>query len=221
MCRHRYVQARDFDPQTCRRLLAGGAAAPVTTYTAVRVYRQDDRCWIFHAGSLEWLIYGPELMCIIANVFFFVGIMRILVTEIQSHPNEPSNYRRAIKATFILVPLFGLQLFLVAYSPGANHPVAHITHEIVAKIVSSSQVHAHFRSTLTSRSRQHPNGDIRSVTISTHTTMVDTARGSYSAGKRKCKKSSAPTLDRRHRTSYIALNAWSASGLQTTGEALP
>ncbi|KAL8562734.1 hypothetical protein ACOMHN_022610 [Nucella lapillus] len=136
-------------------------------------------CWVQNAGALEWIIYGPELMCILSNVFFFIFILRILVTEIQSHPNEPSNYRRALRATFLLVPLFGLQLFLVSYNPWPS-----LTSEIMAKLLSHSQgavvaiifcfsnseVHCQLRHTFsTTRCRQYPHTlDIRSITVSTH-----------------------------------------------------
>ena len=48
--------------------------------------------------------------------------------------------RRALKATAVLVPLFGLQLFLVIYRPHASHNVTHV-YEVIAAFVTNSQVY--------------------------------------------------------------------------------
>ncbi|KAL8562735.1 hypothetical protein ACOMHN_022611 [Nucella lapillus] len=72
------------------------------------------------------------------NVFFLFSILRILLTQLTTHPNEPSNYRRALRATSVLVPLFGLQLFLVMYRPQASHHVTHI-YDVIGALVTNSQ----------------------------------------------------------------------------------
>ncbi|CAG5136877.1 unnamed protein product, partial [Candidula unifasciata] len=95
-------------------------------------------CWVSNANNLEWIMYGPILVCILINVAFLTNVLRILLTQLQSHPNEPSNYRRALKATFILVPLFGLQVFLIVYQPPGN-VVNFFAYEVVARIISNSQ----------------------------------------------------------------------------------
>ncbi|XP_076461694.1 calcitonin gene-related peptide type 1 receptor-like [Babylonia areolata] len=177
----------------------GASLLPVIIYGLVRILQQHGSCWVKNAGVVEWIIYGPQLLCIVANVFFFIFILRILVTEIQSHPDEPSNYRRALKATFLLVPLFGLQLFLVSF----NHWPS-LTYEICVKVLSNSQgavvaiifcfsnseVHCQLRHTFSAtRCRQYPHTlDIRSITVSTHLGGgggggADSARGSYSLPK--------------------------------------
>ncbi|KAK3590582.1 hypothetical protein CHS0354_021855 [Potamilus streckersoni] len=115
------------------------SSVPVIVYAAVR--SSDERynldCWVYHAGNLEWIIYVPKLLCIGANLIFLVNILRILLTQIQSHPNEPSNYRKAMKATFLLVPLFGLQQFVVIYRP--DDKSAEFVYEIIASILQNTK----------------------------------------------------------------------------------
>ncbi|GFN84078.1 calcitonin-like receptor [Plakobranchus ocellatus] len=55
------------------------------------------------------------MACIGTNLLFLCNILRILLTQLSTHPNEPSNFRRALKATFVLIPLFGVQLFVSIY----------------------------------------------------------------------------------------------------------
>ncbi|XP_064613927.1 calcitonin gene-related peptide type 1 receptor-like isoform X2 [Liolophura sinensis] len=116
----------------------GVSAIPVLIYSIIRAVLADESCWIIHAGVYEWIVYLPNLLCIVVNTFFLGNILRILLTQIQSHPNEPSNYRRALKATFILVPLFGIQLFLIIYRPPATSAI-YLPYEIIAAILKNSQ----------------------------------------------------------------------------------
>ncbi|KAH3891605.1 hypothetical protein DPMN_015709 [Dreissena polymorpha] len=115
-----------------------GPIAPVLAYSVFRWKFANDTCWVKNAGPLEWIVYTPNLLSILANLMFLVGILRIMLTQLHRHPNEPSNYRRAMKATFILMPLFGLQLFLVIYRPTADSSIQS-TYEIVSKVVIDSQ----------------------------------------------------------------------------------
>ncbi|XP_035225931.1 calcitonin gene-related peptide type 1 receptor-like, partial [Stegodyphus dumicola] len=52
------------------------------------------------------------------NFAFLCNIIRVLVTKLRAtHSNEPSQFRKAVRATLVLVPLFGLHFFLVIYRP--------------------------------------------------------------------------------------------------------
>ncbi|KAK3761042.1 hypothetical protein RRG08_022448 [Elysia crispata] len=163
---------------------------PIGLYCMVRQVKQHSGCWVENAGHLEWIMYGPNLLCVSLNVIFLAIILKVLLTQLQAHPNEPSNYRRALKATCILVPLFGLQFFLYVYRP-FQEGSGYIFYEIFAKIVTNSQgatvaivfcffnseVHTQFRShLLRSRSRSW-HQDARSYTFSTEGRRVS-AKGS-------------------------------------------
>ncbi|XP_045169211.2 calcitonin gene-related peptide type 1 receptor-like isoform X1 [Mercenaria mercenaria] len=86
-----------------------------SVYATVRLIQANESCWAESIGNKEWIIYTPNLFCLAANVFFLCSILRILLTQLQVHPNEPSNFRKALKATFVLIPLFGVQLVVTIY----------------------------------------------------------------------------------------------------------
>ncbi|KAL4222000.1 hypothetical protein ACF0H5_018046 [Mactra antiquata] len=115
----------------------GGPIIPVLVYAILRIKDANVTCWIANASWFEWVLYGPNLLCILMNMIFLLCILRILLTQLHQHPNEPSNYRRALKAMFVLVPLFGLQMFLIVYRP--KHSEWENEYEIVSKVIVDSQ----------------------------------------------------------------------------------
>merc|ERR1719367_1047007 len=80
---------------------------------------EDDLCWAQPAdeGWVEWITYLPGLLCIAGNIFFFLNIFYILLTKLRGAPraNEPTNFRTAVQACSVLVPLFGLQWLVTFY----------------------------------------------------------------------------------------------------------
>ena len=73
-------------------------------------------CYKLFQGWVEWITYLPGLFCIAANLFFFLNIFYILLTKLRApHANEPTNFRKAVRACSVLVPLFGLQWLLTFY----------------------------------------------------------------------------------------------------------
>ena len=67
-------------------------------------------------GWVEWITYLPGLLCIAGNVFFFLNIFFILLTKLRApHANEPTNFRKAVRACSVLIPLFGLQWLVTFY----------------------------------------------------------------------------------------------------------
>ncbi|XP_052251958.1 calcitonin gene-related peptide type 1 receptor-like isoform X2 [Dreissena polymorpha] len=93
----------------------GVPASYCLAYAIVRVVQANGSCWLTSLGHQEWILYAPNLACLVLNIFFLCSILRILLTQLQTHPNEPSNFRRALKATFVLIPLFGIQLAFTVY----------------------------------------------------------------------------------------------------------
>nr|XP_053643880.1 calcitonin gene-related peptide type 1 receptor-like [Cherax quadricarinatus] len=54
--------------------------------------------------------------CSMINIIFVVNIIRILVSKVRATTaNEPSQYRKAVRATMMVVPLFGLQYIVTIY----------------------------------------------------------------------------------------------------------
>ncbi|PAA70799.1 hypothetical protein BOX15_Mlig029276g1 [Macrostomum lignano] len=98
----------------------------------------NNRCWISDAQPLEWLKDGANLLCILLNVIFFINILRILLKKLNSNPNDTNNYKRAFKATCILVPLFGLQWLLMMYRQDRKVNAAIIAYRIAQATLRGS-----------------------------------------------------------------------------------
>ncbi|XP_067648903.1 calcitonin gene-related peptide type 1 receptor-like [Haliotis asinina] len=97
----------------------------------------DSSCWLTSSHGLDWVIYGPSLVCIAINLVLFLIILKTLFT-LRRHPREPSNFRKAVKATVILIPLFGLQQFCIIYSPADSAP-GFIVYNMARAIIVHSQ----------------------------------------------------------------------------------
>ncbi|XP_053373348.1 calcitonin gene-related peptide type 1 receptor-like [Mercenaria mercenaria] len=109
-----------------------------TAYMVVRITQADESCWAKSIGEKQWIIYTPNLFCLAANIYFLCSILRILLTQLQVHPNEPSNFRKALKATFILIPLFGVQIFVLIYRLPADS-AGFYNYERFSEFVTNSQ----------------------------------------------------------------------------------
>lgn len=99
---------------------------PCLLYGLLRLTIEDSECWALPASDawVEWIYMGPGLGCILANFVFFVNIFRILVTKLRApHANEPAHFRKAVRATVVLLPLFGLHWLLTLYRPQSGHCV--------------------------------------------------------------------------------------------------
>ncbi|XP_052090815.1 calcitonin gene-related peptide type 1 receptor-like [Mytilus californianus] len=88
--------------------------------------------------GLEWILFAPTILCIIINVFFLLNILRVLVRQL-SHPNEPKSYRKAVKATLILIPLLGVHQFFTIYRPRPGDD-GYYTMTMTAAVIYNSQV---------------------------------------------------------------------------------
>ncbi|XP_023223383.1 calcitonin gene-related peptide type 1 receptor-like [Centruroides sculpturatus] len=93
-------------------------AIPVSIYVTLRKIYSDERCWAIPEETYEWIMNIPNLLSLQLNLAFLCNIIRVLVTKLRAtHANEPSQYRKAVRATLILVPLFGVHFILVIYRP--------------------------------------------------------------------------------------------------------
>jgi len=97
---------------------------PCLIYAILRIFYDNSMCWAEPSSDayVEWIYMSLGLACIVANSFFFFNIFRILVTKLQApHANEPAHFRKAVKATVILLPLFGLHWLLTLYRPSSGN----------------------------------------------------------------------------------------------------
>ncbi|XP_061179913.1 calcitonin gene-related peptide type 1 receptor-like [Saccostrea echinata] len=138
---HRLMSNAFSPPRSLRVMYVFGWAVPLvssTLYGILRGILNNESCWAFAYGNLEWIFDTPNILFLFLNLVFLSNILRILLTQIQTHPNEPGNFRRAVKATFILIPLFGIHLFVTIYRiPISNE--GGLEYERVSVIISHTQ----------------------------------------------------------------------------------
>ncbi|XP_071038720.1 calcitonin gene-related peptide type 1 receptor-like isoform X1 [Parasteatoda tepidariorum] len=91
---------------------------PVVTVGILRWSFADEQCWAVPVKPYEWVAHSLNLLSLILNLMFLINIIRVLWTKLRAtHANEPSQFRKAVRATLVLVPLFGLHFFFGMYRP--------------------------------------------------------------------------------------------------------
>ncbi|KAI0237384.1 Calcitonin gene-related peptide type 1 receptor [Lamellibrachia satsuma] len=138
---HRLISKAFEPPKTLVWLYLFGWGIPLlpsVVYAILRGTIANDSCWAISVGDYEWIVYAPNLFCLVVNLLFLSNILRILLFQLHSHPHEPSNFRRGLKAAFMLIPLFGLQLFLTIYRPPSGS-TGQKEYEYVTFLVTCSQ----------------------------------------------------------------------------------
>ena len=143
MCKDRNYCGMETLPERCDIIFNIGHDSPRNHEVDTR-FRRDSLL----AGELPLLPPPSDAPCLPqVNVGFVVNIVRILVGIMRHrHPAEPIQYRKTVRATLMVVPLFGLQYVVTIYRPrelgcewqdlyqGANNLIEGSTGAIVALI---------------------------------------------------------------------------------------
>ncbi|KAM7371348.1 hypothetical protein PAMP_008601 [Pampus punctatissimus] len=80
------------------------------------------------------------------NFVFLFNIVRILMTKLRaSTTSETIQYRKAVKATLVLLPLLGITYMLFFVNPGGEDEVAQIVFIYFNSILESFQVRSAVR----------------------------------------------------------------------------
>ncbi|XP_033855352.1 growth hormone releasing hormone receptor, like [Acipenser ruthenus] len=86
-----------------------------------RVYFEDTECWdITENSPFWWIIKGPIVVSIGVNFILFINIIRILIQKLDPRLiqfNNSSQYRRLMKSTLLLIPLFGTHYIVFNFLP--------------------------------------------------------------------------------------------------------
>ncbi|XP_077555037.1 calcitonin gene-related peptide type 1 receptor-like [Haemaphysalis longicornis] len=99
----------------------GCPAIFVTISAVLRAVRVGHACWMDNVEGYNWITLAPGLFCLFANFVFLVNIIRVLVTKLRStHTDEPSQFRKAVRAVLVLFPLFGMHFLMTVYRSPAN-----------------------------------------------------------------------------------------------------
>lgn len=96
----------------------GFPAIPALTYALARGLYYNDKCWISANTNLVYIVHGPIHAALLVNFIFLLNIVRVLITKLkETHCAESTAYMKAVRATLILIPLFGVQFILLPWRP--------------------------------------------------------------------------------------------------------
>jgi len=98
---------------------AGLAVLPVAVWTIVTAIYNDVYCWTVDGDTnYMYIIDGPRIFTLAVNFLLMADIVRVLCTKLRSVNTVKSNQtRRMIRATILLIPLFGVQFLVTLVRP--------------------------------------------------------------------------------------------------------
>ncbi|MBZ3876055.1 Corticotropin-releasing factor receptor 2 [Sciurus carolinensis] len=95
----------------------------IIAWAVGKLYYENEQCWFGkEPGDLVDYIYqGPIILVLLINFVFLFNIVRILMTKLRaSTTSETIQYRKAVKATLVLLPLLGITYMLFFVNPGED-----------------------------------------------------------------------------------------------------
>ncbi|XP_066537016.1 parathyroid hormone/parathyroid hormone-related peptide receptor [Hoplias malabaricus] len=99
----------------------GVPAMFVTVWASVRATLADTECWDLSAGNLKWIVQVPILTAIVMNFLLFLNIIRVLATKLRESNagrcDSRQQYRKLLKSTLVLMPLFGVHYIVFMAMP--------------------------------------------------------------------------------------------------------
>ncbi|XP_060069397.1 calcitonin gene-related peptide type 1 receptor-like [Ylistrum balloti] len=114
-----------------------GPLIPTVVYASVRGSKPELRhgCWS-RTTDENWILTGPVVVSLVVNFLFLLNILRILLSKLRAvNSNEAHQSRRAARATLILIPLLGLQYFVIPFQPDTPSPI----YDIISAVLTSYQ----------------------------------------------------------------------------------
>uniref|UniRef100_W5MT80 Parathyroid hormone/parathyroid hormone-related peptide receptor n=1 Tax=Lepisosteus oculatus TaxID=7918 RepID=W5MT80_LEPOC len=99
----------------------GVPAVFVTVWASGRATLADTECWDLSAGNLKWIAQVPILAAIVVNFLLFLNIIRVLATKLREtnagRCDTRQQYRKLLKSTLVLMPLFGVHYIVFMAMP--------------------------------------------------------------------------------------------------------
>ncbi|XP_069013712.1 parathyroid hormone/parathyroid hormone-related peptide receptor [Embiotoca jacksoni] len=99
----------------------GVPAVFVTIWATVRATFADTECWDLSAGNLKWIYQVPILAAVVVNFMLFLNIIRVLATKLREtnagRCDTRQQYRKLLKSTLVLMPLFGVHYIIFNAMP--------------------------------------------------------------------------------------------------------
>ncbi|XP_047670603.1 parathyroid hormone/parathyroid hormone-related peptide receptor-like [Tachysurus fulvidraco] len=99
----------------------GVPAMFVAVWASVRATLADTECWDLSAGNMKWIVQIPILTAIAINFLLFLNIIRVLATKLRESNagrcDSRQQYRKLLKSTLVLMPLFGVHYIVFMAMP--------------------------------------------------------------------------------------------------------
>ncbi|CAN0360904.1 unnamed protein product [Lampetra fluviatilis] len=99
----------------------GVPAVFVAAWVSVRATFADTQCWDLSAGNFKWIYQVPILLAILVNFILFINIVRVLATKLRESNagrcDTKQQYRKLLKSTLVLMPLFGVHYIVFIAMP--------------------------------------------------------------------------------------------------------
>nr|XP_012299310.1 corticotropin-releasing factor receptor 1 isoform X4 [Aotus nancymaae] len=101
-----------------------GVPFPIIVAWAIgKLYHDNEKCWFGKRPGVytDYIYQGPMILVLLINFIFLFNIVRILMTKLRaSTTSETIQYRKAVKATLVLLPLLGITYMLFFVNPGED-----------------------------------------------------------------------------------------------------
>ncbi|XP_006897875.1 PREDICTED: corticotropin-releasing factor receptor 1 isoform X3 [Elephantulus edwardii] len=101
-----------------------GVPFPIIVAWAIgKLYYDNEKCWFGKKPGVytDYIYQGPMILVLLINFIFLFNIVRILMTKLRaSTTSETIQYRKAVKATLVLLPLLGITYMLFFVNPGED-----------------------------------------------------------------------------------------------------
>ncbi|XP_033375896.1 parathyroid hormone/parathyroid hormone-related peptide receptor-like [Parus major] len=99
----------------------GLPAVFVSVWASVRASLADTQCWDLSAGNMKWIYQVPILAAVVVNFFLFLNIVRVLASKLwettMGKLDLRQQYRKLLKSTLVLMPLFGVHYVVFMAMP--------------------------------------------------------------------------------------------------------
>ncbi|XP_053120982.1 corticotropin-releasing factor receptor 2 isoform X9 [Hemicordylus capensis] len=95
----------------------------IIAWAICKHYYENEQCWFGKEPGkyIDYIYQGPVILVLLINFVFLFNIVRILMTKLRaSTTSETIQYRKAVKATLVLLPLLGITYMLFFVNPGED-----------------------------------------------------------------------------------------------------
>lgn len=91
---------------------------PALVWAGVKATQYDVYCWIVDDSWRQWIIDGSRYVLLGANTIFLIDILRVILWKVRDAVANSSQHTRfTLRATLVLLPLFGVQFIMMSQRP--------------------------------------------------------------------------------------------------------